>query len=230
MTPVIELHEIRRHYVGPPEMVALRDCSLIVHEGDFVTVSGPSGSGKSTLLNIIGLLDQPSSGTYRLRGEDVASLRERRRAFIRGRDIGFVFQSFQLLEQRSCLDNVMLADLYTGTNSRQSQEAATAALVAVGLEHRIHHLAVQLSGGERQRVAIARAMVGNPAVLLCDEPTGNLDSRNAEGILDLFVCLNQQGVTIVLVTHDPVIAALGNRRVTSIDGIVTSSDAGTGIS
>ena len=223
MSSVVQLDSITRTFPGPPETAAIRECSLTVEEGDFLTIVGPSGSGKSTLLNLVGLLDRPSSGRYLLRGRDVSSLDENTRAATRGEHIGFVFQSFQLIERRTCIENVMLADLYRGTHISDSRAAAQASLDAVGMGSRADSRPIDLSGGERQRIAIARALVGNPAILLCDEPTGNLDSRNSSAILDLFLSLNSKGATIVLITHDNDIANLGNRRVSILDGVVTEA-------
>ena len=220
---VVELEHVARHYSGPPRTTALRECNLIVDEGDFVTVVGPSGSGKSTLLNIIGLLDRPSSGRYLLQGRDVSELREAERAAARGKHVGFVFQSYQLMERRTCLENVMVADLYQGVDTVASRKAALSALEAVGMDNRAVSLPIELSGGERQRIAIARAVMGNPSVLLCDEPTGNLDSRNSEAVLDLFLELNRAGSTIVLITHDAKVAQRGNRAVSILDGVLTEA-------
>ncbi len=220
MAVVIELDRVSKRY-GDTGAPALRECSLIVEDGDFVTVVGPSGSGKSTLLNIVGLLDKPTSGRYALRGQETSVLREDQRARTRGKLVGFVFQSFQLLQERTCLDNVMLADVYTGKGVNDSRAAAAAALSSVGLGSRLGDLPSELSGGERQRVAIARAIMGDPAILLCDEPTGNLDSRNAEAILDLVRELNRHGTTVMLVTHDAAVAKLGDRQISTFDGTVT---------
>lgn len=220
MTVVVELRQVSREYEGTPGTVALRDCTLTVNDGDFLTVIGPSGSGKTTLLNIVGLLDSPTSGSYFLRGSDTSNVGEKARSRMRGAMVGFVFQSFQLLEQRSCLENVMLADLYTGAGERDSRAKAQSALKSVGLADRATSLPTELSGGQRQRVAIARALAGDPAILLCDEPTGNLDSHTAESILALFLALNQSGVTIMMITHDRDVAALGNRKITMLDGVL----------
>jgi putative ABC transport system ATP-binding protein len=221
VTEVVTLTGITRRFDGSPPVDVIRECDVTVQEGDFMTIEGPSGSGKSTLLNIIGLLDRPSSGRYRLAGDDVGEMDDRRRTAARGQQIGFVFQSFQLLERRSCVDNVALATLYRGMPMKPAQEAAMSALAAVGLLDKADQTPIHLSGGERQRVAIARAIVGRPALLLCDEPTGNLDSRNAESILELFAELNRAGTTILLITHDARTAALGNRRLTILDGVVS---------
>ena len=218
MTAVVELREVTRVYAGPPEVHALATSSVTIDEGDFVTIVGPSGSGKSTLLNILGLLDKPTAGTYTLRGQDVTLLSENDRARVRGTDIGFVFQSFHLLEQRTCLENVMLSDLYNGTSERESRSRALEALEAVGLGSFERRLPTELSGGQQQRVAIARALAANPAVLLCDEPTGNLDSVTATAILGLFDELNDAGRTVVLITHDAEVARHGNRTLHMLDG------------
>lgn len=224
MTAVVELEGVSRLYPGPPPVHALTSCSLGFEEGDFITVVGPSGSGKSTLLNILGLLDQPSTGRYLIRGEDVTALPEAQRARVRGTELGFVFQSFHLLEQRSCLENVMLADLYNGVPERESRERAHAALDAVGLGTLGARMPTELSGGQQQRVAIARALAADPAVLLCDEPTGNLDSGTATAILALFDDLNAAGRTVVIITHDPEVAGHGNRTLHMLDGTVTEME------
>ncbi|QAY60418.1 ABC transporter ATP-binding protein [Microbacterium protaetiae] len=221
MRPVVELSRISRLYAGPPEIMALHECTLTVYEGDYVTVVGPSGSGKSTLLNLIGLLDTPTSGNLRLKGEDVIAYSEDQRARARGSHIGFVFQSFQLLEQRTCVENVMLSDLYTGNTAKESRRLATAALESVGLGGRENNMPSELSGGQQQRVAIARALAGDPSILLCDEPTGNLDSSTAEKIMGLFDRLNAAGRTILLITHDHAAARRGNRTVAILDGALT---------
>ncbi len=220
MSALVELRDVSRRYPGPPEVLALKDCSLEVHDGDFITVVGPSGSGKSTLLNVLGLLDAPTSGAYFLRGRELTSLNENQRATARGANIGFVFQSFHLMEQRTCVENVMLSDLYTGASERDSRARAVLALESVGLGDRADSFPSQLSGGQQQRVAIARAIASDPALLLCDEPTGNLDSATAETILGLFENLNATGRTIVLITHDPVVAAHGNRMLSMLDGVM----------
>jgi putative ABC transport system ATP-binding protein len=185
-----------------------------------MTIVGPSGSGKSTLLNLIGLLDRPSAGRYFLLGRDVSQLSEVARSAMRGRHLGFVFQSYQLLEYRTSIENVMIASLYQGGSTAEAYEASMNALRRVGLESKAGVLPIVLSGGERQRVAIARAIASRPAVLLADEPTGNLDSVNAASILALFEELNRAGTTIALITHDPNVAAIGSRRLSIRDGQV----------
>jgi putative ABC transport system ATP-binding protein len=227
--PIIELDGVYRTYPGPPSVEALRPVDLVVDAGDFVTIAGPSGSGKSTLLNLLGFLDRPSGGRYLLDGADVAALTDAERAAIRGRHVGFVFQAFHLLGHRTVLENVVLAQLYNRTPRRERVPAAVAALERVGLGHRMHALPTTLSGGERQRVAIARALVCRPRVVLCDEPTGNLDSHTAASVLELLGGLHADGLTILVITHDPAVASRGTRRVTIRDGVLSDdSVAGAG--
>lgn len=217
---VIELRGVSRIYPGPPPVPALHPCELTVRRGELVTIVGPSGSGKSTLLNLLGLLDRPTEGSYWLDGLDTSALSEAARSAVRGSRIGFVFQAFQLLAHRSAAENVALGLLYTGTAARHRLDRARAALERVGLTHRADAPPSQLSGGERQRVAIARALVGAPALLLCDEPTGNLDSTTAAAVLDLISGLHDDGHTVVIITHDPAVAARGQRVLTIRDGNV----------
>lgn len=219
--PVIELDHISRTYPGPPPVHALVDATVTVHEGDFVTVVGPSGSGKSTFLNVVGLLDLPTGGTYRLRGVDTTTLDEDARTGLRGSQIGFVFQAFHLMNHRTAVENVELALLYNRADPTTRTARAEYALEQVGLAARAHALPSQLSGGERQRVAIARALVTNPALLLCDEPTGNLDSARTLDVLALLEDLHASGLTIMLITHDPTVAARGGRTLDIRDGRVT---------
>lgn len=223
MNPVVELAQAGLTYPGPPPVPALRPSDLTVWPGEFVAVTGPSGSGKSTLLNVLGLLDRLTTGRYRLDGTDVTELSEAQRAGVRAARIGFVFQSFHLLAHRSAVENVALGLLYRGGQRQQRLAAATEALARVGLSHRGHAPPTTLSGGERQRVAIARALVGRPQLLLCDEPTGNLDSANAAGVLDLISDLHRDGVTVLLITHDPVVADRAGRRITIRDGQVSAA-------
>ncbi|MCJ1679294.1 ABC transporter ATP-binding protein [Streptomyces sp. APSN-46.1] len=217
-TPVIEFRGVALTYPGPPPVRALHPCDLLVRRGEFVTVVGPSGSGKSTFLNIAGLLDSATAGRYLLDGIDTAALPDRRRTALRGRRIGFVFQAFHLLPHRSALENVALAMLYTEVPRAERLVRAREALDRVGLGHRAAAVPGRLSGGERQRVAIARALVGRPSLLLCDEPTGNLDSANAASVLALLDELHRAGMTVLVITHDPEVAARGHRTITLHDG------------
>jgi len=211
---------VARTFAGTPDVHAVRDCSLAIRRGDFLTIIGPSGSGKSSLLNLLGLLDRPTTGQYLLEGRDTSSMSDRDRTRLRGRTIGFVFQAFHLLGHRSALDNVQMSMVYRGMPDSARRQRALEALDAVGLAHRARFQPNLLSGGERQRVAIARALAGRPSMLLCDEPTGNLDSANSAAVLDLFSSLNAGGTTIVLITHDPGVAARGNRVISVNDGVV----------
>jgi putative ABC transport system ATP-binding protein len=219
--PVIELRALTRTFPGDPPVDALRRADLVVERGDYVSVVGPSGSGKSTLLHLLGLLDRPTSGDYLLDGLPTRDLAERDRSALRGGRIGFVFQSFHLLPHRTVLDNVLLATLYSGVPRTERRERALAALDRVGLAHRLHFLPPVLSGGERQRVAVARAVITAPHVLLADEPTGNLDSATSAGVLDLFDDLHADGLTLVVITHDPVVSARAHRRVRIADGVLS---------
>ncbi|MFJ2746236.1 ABC transporter ATP-binding protein [Streptomyces sp. NPDC087440] len=221
----VELSGCARTYPGVPPVEALRPANLSVAHGDYIAVVGPSGSGKSTLLNLLGLLDRPTAGTYQLAGHNTADLSERERTAIRGHRIGFVFQSFHLLPHRTALENVALAQLYVTPRRAARSAAASAALQQVSLTHRQHALPTVLSGGERQRVAIARALVNTPDLLLCDEPTGNLDSTNAASVMDLLEELNATGVTVIVITHDPAVAARAHRSVTILDGHLTEVTA-----
>lgn len=216
--PLVELSAVGRCFPGPPEVHAVRDVDLTVPSGDYVSIIGPSGSGKSSLLHLLGLLDRPTAGTYRLDGVDTTTLGERRRARLRATRIGFVFQSFHLLRHRTVVENVMLAAMYTGVTRGERHRRAVDALVAVGLEHRLEFFPTTLSGGEQQRVAIARALVTRPALLLADEPTGNLDSASSEGVLDLFDRLHGDGLTLAVITHDDTVSRRAGRRVRITDG------------
>jgi putative ABC transport system ATP-binding protein len=224
-TPVIDLHGLARTYPGPPPVPALRPADLMINPGDYVAVTGPSGSGKSTLLHLLGLLDTPTAGTYLLDGLDMSRLKDRDRSALRGSRIGFVFQEFHLLPYRTALENVHLALLYNQTPRSRRLSAATDALYAVGLANRLNALPTTLSGGECQRVAIARALVNRPSLLLCDEPTGNLDSRNAATVMDLLDRLNADGFTIVVITHDVNVAAHAGRTVAIMDGVLSEAAA-----
>jgi putative ABC transport system ATP-binding protein len=218
----VSFRGVARTYPGPPPVTALRPSDLIVRRGEYVTVTGPSGSGKSTLLNLVGLLDAPSGGVYALDGIDTGALRERDRTALRARRIGFVFQAFHLLPQATASENVALAMLYTRIPRDQRRERAARMLERVGLAHRAHAPAAQLSGGERQRVAIARALVHRPSLLLCDEPTGNLDSATTQTVLALLAELHRDGLTVMVVTHDPQVADRGQRTVQIRDGTVAA--------
>ena len=220
---VIEIRGLTKVYeMGEVEVRALAGLDLDVAEGEFIAVMGPSGSGKSTLMNIIGCLDRPTAGTYRLDGIDVSELDRDERAVIRNAKIGFVFQSFNLLARTSAMENVELPLLYGefGWSSQQRHDAARGSLSRVGLAGREGHYPSQLSGGQQQRVAIARALVTNPAILLADEPTGNLDSRTSEEIMGIFQQLNDDGKTVVLITHEPDIAQFAKRIVHVRDGVI----------
>ncbi|MFD3780319.1 ABC transporter ATP-binding protein [Streptomyces sp. NPDC058612] len=223
--PVIQFVSVGLTYPGPPPVPALLPCDLTVGRGEYVTIVGPSGSGKSTFLNIAGLLDTPTHGTYLLDGIDTTSIKDKERTSLRGSRIGFVFQAFHLLAHRSARENVELAMIYQRVPRSQRRARARAALVRVGLGHRLDALPTRLSGGERQRVAIARALVTEPSLLLCDEPTGNLDTATAESVLELLDQLHRDGATIVAITHDPQVAARGQRTVSIRDGRLTDSPA-----
>ena len=219
--PVVELRGVRRVFGTEPPVEALRGIDLTVYEGDWLAILGPSGSGKSTLLNILGCLDRPTEGTFLIDGIDAAGLSDEQRASVRARRIGFVFQTFHLLGHHTALQNVMLADVYGGGERTDREERARAALERVGMGHRIDSLPTKLSGGEQQRVAIARALFGSPSLLLCDEPTGNLDSVNTESVLSLFHDLEGDGLTLVVITHEDDVAAHARREVRMVDGHLT---------
>lgn len=224
--PVLALNKVGKQYGSEPAVQALVDVDLSLERGDWLSITGPSGAGKSTLLNIIGCLDRPSSGSYFFDGIDAAKLTDDERAGLRSQRIGFVFQSFHLLPYRTVLDNVMLAEVYRKQSSRGRRARALAAIERVGLSHRADFLPAKLSGGEKQRVAIARALVGSPSLLLCDEPTGNLDSKTSANLLDLFESLNQEGLTLVVVSHDQNVANRAGRRMHIIDGRPTDLSNG----
>ena len=219
--PVIEMHGIGKVYKsGRLEVDALREVDLEVRDGDFLAIVGPSGSGKSTLMNLIGCLDRPTSGTYRLTGENVAELSDDALARLRNRTIGFVFQSFNLLPRTSALENVAMPLLYAGASRGERTARAREALERLGLGDRMDHQPSELSGGQQQRVAIARALVTRPAILLADEPTGNLDSQSGADVLALLHELNATGTTVVLITHDSDVAVAAKRSVRVKDGWV----------
>lgn len=222
---IIDIRSISKVYqMGEHEVRALQDVDLKIYEGEFVSIMGPSGSGKSTLMNILGALDQPSSGEYLLDGVDVSHLNERELASVRNKKIGFVFQNYNLLKRTSALRQVELPLIYAGASNRI--EKAKAALAAVGLERRMDHLPTELSGGQQQRVAIARALVNEPAMILADEATGNLDSKSGTEVLQIFQRLNEeQGITVVFVTHDPWTARHTKRLVMLRDGRVVADEA-----
>jgi putative ABC transport system ATP-binding protein len=222
--PVIELDHIHKIYtMGDVEVHALRGVSLTIREGEFVAIMGASGSGKSTTMNIVGCLDRPTRGTYILDGEDVSQMSKDERADIRCQKIGFVFQGFNLLSRTSALENVELPMLYLGVDSVQRHQRAMEALAAVGLAGREQNHPNQLSGGQQQRVAVARSLVNNPALILADEPTGNLDSRTSVEVMEIFQRLNRErGITLVLVTHEPDIAEYASRIVVFKDGKIKS--------
>ena len=222
MTTVLSLEGIVKEYPITPPVRALAGVDLTIAEGELLAVVGPSGSGKSTMLHIMGTLDRPTSGEVSVAGYQLSDLSDAQLAGLRSRHIGFVFQSFYLLTGYSALDNVADGLLYTGLSLDERREQARSALVTVGLEHRLTHVATQLSGGERQRVAIARAIVGEPTIVLADEPTGNLDSKTSAGIVDLLDELNGAGTTIVVVTHDLEISSHLPREVHLLDGLIES--------
>ena len=226
---LIQVNELTKSYgAGEAQVLALHGVNVAIGRGEYIAIMGPSGSGKSTLMNILGCLDRPTSGTYILDRQDVSQLSKNDLAAIRNQKIGFIFQSFNLLPRMSASDNVMMPLLYNRSDRQSESEKrqqVAAALKSVGLEDRMHHHPNQLSGGQQQRVAIARALINQPPLILADEPTGNLDSHSSEDIMSLLRQLHTQGTTIVLVTHDPVVAAHAQRVITVKDGEVVNGRA-----
>ncbi|MBI1176564.1 ATP-binding cassette domain-containing protein [bacterium] len=222
---LISLEGIKKvFYTDEVETHALAEVHLTIGRGEYVSIAGPSGCGKSTLLSILGLLDTASDGTYILNGNDVSNLDFAQRARIRNREIGFIFQSFNLIGDLTVFENVELPLTYRGTSSAERRAAATAALEKVGMSHRVNHYPSQLSGGQQQRVAVARALAGKPSILLADEPTGNLDSKNGEAVMDLLAGLHREGATICMVTHDPRFARNAERQIHLFDGRVVEEN------
>lgn len=223
MKKLIDLKNVSKSYRnGDQELQVLKDVHLEVEEGEFVAIMGPSGSGKSTLMNIIGMLDRPTSGEYYLEGEEVAKLSEKKLAKVRNQQIGFVFQQFFLLSKLNALQNVELSLIYAGVSQSKRKALAEQYLKKVELETRMHHLPSELSGGQKQRVAIARALVNHPSIILADEPTGALDTKTGEQIMELLTELNREGKTIIMVTHEPEIAAFAKRQIVIRDGVISS--------
>lgn len=218
---VIDIQGITKTYVnGKLSVPVLYGIDLQVNKGEFVSIMGPSGSGKSTFMNILGCLDRPTTGSYRLNGDEVATLSDDELAFVRNKQIGFVFQSFNLLTKLTALENVALPMIYAGMDKKSRNERAAALLSSVGLGDRMDHLPSELSGGQRQRVAIARALANNPAIIMADEPTGNLDSKSTIDVMNIFRGLYEEGRTIILVTHEPEIATYASRNVVLRDGLI----------
>ena len=218
---VIDIQGITKTYVnGKLSVPVLHGIDLVVNKGEFVSIMGPSGSGKSTFMNILGCLDRPTTGSYRLNGDEVATLSDDELAYVRNKQIGFVFQSFNLLTKLTALENVAFPMIYAGVNKKMRIERASQLLQSVGLGERMDHLPSELSGGQRQRVAIARALANNPAIIMADEPTGNLDSKSTIDVMNIFRGLHDEGRTILLVTHEPDIATYASRNVVLKDGII----------
>jgi putative ABC transport system ATP-binding protein len=223
VTAIIRIRDLAREYrMGSELILALRGATLDIHRNEYVAIMGPSGSGKSTLMNVLGCLDTPTAGEYWLNGEEVSRLTDDALARVRNREIGFVFQTFNLLPRATALHNVELPLVYAGVRGGERRERAEAALDRVGLGHRMDHRPSELSGGQRQRVAIARALVNEPSILLADEPTGNLDSVTSEEIMEVFAALHAAGQTVIMVTHEPDIAARAQRIVVLRDGRIES--------
>lgn len=226
---MIKLEDVTKSYKnGKETMDVLKKINLEIRQGDFVAIMGPSGSGKSTLMNIIGCLDRPTSGAYYFEGKDISSLDDQELAKIRNKKIGFVFQQFHLLPRLSALKNVELPMIYAGIGKKQRDELAKQALIKVGLGDRIQHMPNELSGGQKQRVAIARAIVNNPKLILADEPTGALDTKTSEAIMEQFTMLNKEGTTIIVVTHEHEVAQFAKRTIVVRDGEILQEDLGRG--
>jgi len=228
MRPVLEITDVSKSYPGSPPVTALAAADLVIRANDRVAVLGPSGSGKTTLLHVAGTLERPSGGSVRIGGQEVSALSDAELSAVRGRRLGFVFQQFYLLDHLDAVQNVALGLLYRGGQARARRAAAADALHRVGLGHRLGHKPAQLSGGERQRVAIARAVAGHPDVVLADEPTGNLDSVAGGQIIDLLAGLAADGTAVVVITHDPAVAAAMDRRVVMRDGRIIADDGNEG--
>ncbi|MCB2223834.1 MAG: ABC transporter ATP-binding protein [Actinobacteria bacterium] len=226
---VLDLRGVTKEYPGTPPVRALRGIDLTIRSGELVGVVGPSGSGKSTLLHVMGTLDRPTAGDVHVAGYDISRLSDRDLSAVRARNIGFVFQQFHLLDGYTALDNVADGLLYTGMSAADRRDLAADTLGRVGLAHRVTHATSKLSGGERQRVAVARAVLGRPAIVLADEPTGNLDSTSSDAIVELLEELNAEGITLVVITHNPEIAARFPRQVSLLDGLVESDSAAAGV-
>ena len=225
MTKIIELQEIKKIYeIGTQKLYALNGINITIEKGEYVALMGPSGSGKSTLMNSIGCLDTPSEGTYILNNQNVSSLKDNELAEIRNKEIGFIFQSFNLLPRMTAVENVALPLIYAGVSAKDRKKRAEEALTSVGLEDRMDHKPNELSGGQRQRVAVARALINNPSLLLADEPTGNLDSKTSVEIMALFEKIHQLGNTIVVVTHEEEIAQHAKRIIRLKDGVVEKDE------
>lgn len=224
---VIRLTDIgKSYYIGKQEVPVLTQIDLTIHKGEFVSIMGPSGAGKSTLMNILGCLDRPTRGSYLLDGDEVATLDDSQLAYTRNRKIGFVFQSFNLLPKLSALDNVVLPMIYGNVFKKERRDRAMRMLESVGLGDRVDHMPAEMSGGQRQRVAIARALINDPAIIMADEPTGNLDSKSTKEVMEIFSSLYKEGKTIILVTHEPDVAEYATRHVILSDGHISKDIRG----